>query len=291
MNCPICKQEGQSLYPAVKDYTVSQKEFEIVECKDCELAWTNPMPSAEEIGPYYKAESYISHTNTKKGLMNRLYHVVRTNMLFKKVKMIERHLKLEGKTTVDVGAGTGYFVRTLDQFKANTIGFEPDEDARAVAKSENNLDLKPIDGLFDLEQNNIDLITMWHVMEHVHEVDRYFTHYHNILKENGLLVIAVPNYKSFDQEHYKAHWAAWDVPRHLWHFSPKSMKKWGAKHGFDLVELNHLSYDPAYISMMSAGYKGKNKWFGLLKGMGFMLKSNGLSEKASSPVYFFKKQA
>lgn len=291
MNCPLCQQEAQSLYKAVKDHTVSQQDFEIQHCESCALAWTHPMPSAAEIGPYYKAESYISHTNTKKGLMNRMYHIIRANMLFKKVKMIERHLKVSGKTTVDVGAGTGYFVKTLGLFKANATGFEPDADARAVAKNENDLQLQPIEALFDVPEQSVDLISMWHVMEHVHEVDRYFEHYHKILKSDGLLVIAVPNYKSYDQEYYKTNWAAWDVPRHLWHFSPKSMEKWGAKHGFELIELNHLNYDPAYISMMSAGYKGSNKWLGLLKGIGFMFKSSGRSAKASSPVYFFKKQA
>lgn len=290
MNCPLCQSKVEVLFKEVKDHTVTKEVFEILNCETCDLAFTHPMPSMEEIGPYYKAESYISHTNTKKGLMNKLYHSIRSYMLFEKVKMITRFVDVKGTSTVDVGAGTGYFVNTIKKFGTNALGFEPDADARAMAQKEHGIELQEMEELFKLPANSISAITMWHVMEHVHEVDKYLAHYHEILKDNGVLVIAVPNYKSFDAAYYKENWAALDVPRHLWHFSPKSMTKWAEKHGFERVGLRQLVFDPAYIAMMSAGYKGRNKWLGLLRGMWYMLRASGDVNRASSPVYIFKKK-
>jgi len=107
-NCPVCESSVLRHYLQVKDHSISQEEFELLECEECGLRMTQNHPDSMTIGPYYASEDYISHSNTTKGLVNQLYHKVRTHMLGQKQKIVER-CQSSGKL-LDIGAGTGYFL-------------------------------------------------------------------------------------------------------------------------------------------------------------------------------------
>lgn len=253
--CPVCGSANIKDVLKAKDFTVSGEIFSIAECNDCKLRFTQDVPDAVSIAPYYKSENYISHTNTSKGLINGLYQTVRKRTLKQKRKLIE---KITGKSNgnfLDVGSGTGAFANEMKQQGWQVTGLEPDTDARAVAKQLYNIELNDISVFNQLPPNSFDAITLWHVMEHVHDLNPYVEQLKNLLKEEGKLFIAVPNYTSKDAEVYQEFWAAYDVPRHLYHFSPQSIKILMEKHGLKLSHYKPMWFDSFYISMLSGKYK------------------------------------
>ena len=254
-NCPVCGSVDIKPVLKAKDYTVSGEMFSIVECSACSLRFSQDVPNANTITPYYKYENYISHTNTSKGLINRLYQLVRKRTLKQKRKLVE---KITGKTNgqfLDVGSGTGAFVNEMKQQGWQVTGLEPDADARAAAKNIYNIELKEMDLFNHLPINSFDAITLWHVIEHVHDLTAYVQQLKKLLKEEGKLFIAVPNYTSTDAAIYKEYWAAYDVPRHLYHFSPNSMQLLMEKNGMKLLQYQPMWFDSFYISMLSSKYK------------------------------------
>ncbi|MCB0509322.1 MAG: class I SAM-dependent methyltransferase, partial [Bacteroidetes bacterium] len=218
--CIACGNDKFELLLKSKDFCVSKEDFNIVKCTNCGFALTENAPDEKHIGSYYEHEDYISHSDTSKGLIFKIYHWVRNIMLKRKLGYIRKHKNIQ--SLLDVGAGTAYFVNYLRESGIEAIGVEPDSGARKQAKDNFNIDL--LEGLtqVDFSQRKFDAISMWHVLEHVHQLDEYFLNFNSFLKENGLLVIAVPNYTSLDANYYKEFWAAYDLPKHLWHFSPQS---------------------------------------------------------------------
>ena len=272
---------------SLKDHTVSGETFTITECNACSLRFTQDAPAAATIAPYYKSEDYISHSNTSKGLINGLYQAVRKRTLKKKRKLVQRATGMGKGYIVDVGSGTGAFAAEMLLHGWYVTGLEPDEGAREVAKKEYNVDLKDIDQLFQLPPGSFDAITLWHVLEHVHELSVYVQQLKILLKESGRLIIAVPNYTSKDAVIYKEHWAAYDVPRHLYHFSPKSMRVLMEKHGLKILQYKPMWYDSFYISMLSSKYKtGKTKLIpSFFNGFRSNLKAIGDVKRCSSVIY------
>jgi 2-polyprenyl-3-methyl-5-hydroxy-6-metoxy-1,4-benzoquinol methylase len=286
-NCPACGSSSIQRVLVAKDYTVSGKEFEIWECGKCTLRFTQHVPPAEEIGPYYQSESYISHTDTRKGLVNRLYHVVRGITLKSKQRLIEKVTGKKSGQLLDVGAGTGAFLHHMRKQGWLVEGLEPDHSARTRAEQQYQLVLLPSDYLFKLEPASKDVITLWHVLEHVHRLQDYMEQLKKLLKPGGRLIIAVPNYTSGDAQQYGATWAAYDVPRHLYHFSPKAMKQLIQQHGLQLKAIRPMWFDSYYVSMLSEKYKtGKQS---LVKGALAGAVSNGKAlfnrERCSSLIY------
>jgi 2-polyprenyl-3-methyl-5-hydroxy-6-metoxy-1,4-benzoquinol methylase len=290
--CPACA--SHSIYPALsaRDHTVSQEVFEIWHCDDCTLRFTQDVPPVAAIGPYYKSADYVSHSDTQKGLINRLYHQVRNHTLQVKRKMIG---KITGKETgylLDVGAGTGAFAATMQSAGWRVTGLEPDDIARQHALSKHQLKLLAPDELYHLGPTQFDVITLWHVLEHVHDLHGYLQRFYTILKPGGKLVIAVPNYTSADAGVYQANWAAYDVPRHLYHFSPKSIAQLANTKGFTLQEMKPMWFDSYYVSMLSEKYRNGSGnlpgavWHGMLSN----LKALGDTSKCSSVIYIFEKQ-
>ena len=219
------------------------------------------MPDKNEIEKYYKSENYISHSDTKKGLINSLYHRVRKRTLNDKRKIVEKFTKLSTGKVLDIGAGTGAFLNTMDKAGWEVTGLEPDEPARENAKKLYGLSLLPPQELFKLQPQSFDAITLWHVLEHVHELHEYMDQLKKLLKPTGCLFIAVPNYTCYDEKVYKEFWAAYDVPRHLYHFSPTSITQLLLQHGLQLKEIKPMWYDSFYVSMLSEKYKtGKNNF-------------------------------
>ena len=290
-DCPVCGAESLQDVLLVKDYTVSNEQFPIVECSNCTLRFTQNVPDAASISPYYKSENYISHTNTSKGLVNSLYQAVRKRTLKQKRKLVE---DITGRTkghSLDVGSGTGAFVNEMKQAGWQVTGLEPDADARMVAKQLYNLELNEMDQFQQLPANSFDAITLWHVMEHVHELHPYVAQLKNLLKQNGKLFIAVPNYTSKDASIYKEHWAAYDVPRHLYHFSPKSVQVLMEKHGLKLLQHKPMWFDSFYIAMLSSKYKnGKtNLVASFFNGLRSNFTAMGDVRKCSSVIYIIGK--
>lgn len=275
----------------VKDHTVSKEIFNIWHCGNCTARFTQNIPVAGEIGRYYQAEAYVSHTDTKKGLVNRLYHLVRNYTLQTKRRLVQKAAALQNGSLLDVGAGTGAFAATMQQGGWRVTGLEPDDTARNNALANHNLTLQNPEGLFSLQASSFDAITMWHVMEHVHELHRYMATFNTLLKPQGVLIIAVPNYTCYDADVYKENWAAYDVPRHLYHFSPQSMGQLAQQHGFTITQHKPMWFDSFYVSMLSEQYKtGKS---GLVKAVwnGFVsnLKAMGDAKRCSSVIYVLRK--
>lgn len=253
-HCPVCGSSDTEPVLKARDHTVSGETFEIRECHSCLLRFTQDVPGPEAIQPYYKSENYISHTNTGKGLINRVYRVVRKHTLKKKRRLAEEVSGLKKGVLLDIGSGTGSYVREMQEAGWEVTGLEPDPGARQVALQQFGVQLVESQILFSLPPDRFDVISLWHVLEHVHDLHRYFDQMKKLLKENGRILVAVPNYTSFDATLYGSSWAAYDVPRHLYHFSPASMKFLAEKHGFRLLDMHPMWYDSFYISMLSSRY-------------------------------------
>jgi 2-polyprenyl-3-methyl-5-hydroxy-6-metoxy-1,4-benzoquinol methylase len=290
-SCPVCTSNQIQKSLLVKDYSVSSENFEIWTCTACSFRFTQDIPTQSQIGKYYRSDNYISHTNTSKGLINRLYLFIRKITLCQKRSLLQSSTGLNTGTLLDIGAGTGAFASFMKSSGWRVTGLEPDQDARNRASSINGISLLPSDQLFAFPPESFDCITLWHVLEHVHELDAYMKQLYKILKPKGRLLIAVPNYTSSDAEHYQEHWAAYDVPRHLYHFSPASMRALLNIHQFRLSGIKPMWFDSFYVSMLSEKYKtGKS---GVLAGslQGWLSNTKALfnKERCSSLIYIIQK--
>lgn len=288
-NCPVCKANSFSHFLTCKDYTVSQQDFNIVQCNSCNFKFTNPRPSDSEIGSYYKSEDYISHSNTKKGIISQLYHLVRNRTLIQKEQLVAKYVSRG--TILDYGCGTGMFLNTCKQKGWKTVGMEPDSDAIKIAAGMNlNVYQNKTEILKAATEISYSAITLWHVLEHVTDLEESLNFFKEKLIKEGVLVIAVPNHKSFDAEYYKQYWAAYDVPRHLYHYEKPTIVKLLSQFGFDLVETKGMKFDSFYVSMLSEKYKtGSIKYVSaFFKGLKSNLKAQS-THNYSSLIYIFKK--
>jgi 2-polyprenyl-3-methyl-5-hydroxy-6-metoxy-1,4-benzoquinol methylase len=290
-SCPNCGNKNISFVLSAKDYTVSQEQFEIWECKNCTQRFTQNIPGKENIGKYYQSENYISHSDTSKGLINNLYHKVRKRTLLQKQKLIEKTTGKKAGNLLDIGAGTGAFLHTMRMANWNITGLEPDESARKKALELYDLRLKKGEEFVCLPAESFDAITMWHVLEHVHDLHEYIKQLRLLLKTGGRIFIAVPNYTSYDAQRYKEFWAAYDVPRHLYHFSPESMKTLIESHHMKVETMRPMWYDSVYVSMLSEQYKtGKSQPANaLISGIFSNLKTLVDTKKCSSIIYIIRK--
>lgn len=290
-HCPVCGSEQIHPVFEAKDFTVSGELFQIAACTSCTARFTQDAPNASSISPYYKSEDYISHTNTSQGFINRLYQRVRKKTLVSKRKLIENSTGKKNGNILDVGAGTGAFLHEMKKAGWQVTGLEPDAGAKGTAKKLFDIDLTGTEVFYNLEQQTYDAITLWHVLEHVHDLQGYLEQLKLLLKEKGKLFIAVPNYTSKDAAIYKELWAAYDVPRHLYHFSPLSMKILMEKHGLSIQTYKPMWYDSFYVSMLSSKYKnGKTNLFAsFLNGLCSNLSALGNIKKCSSVIYIIEK--
>tara|TARA_R110002072_G_scaffold235697_4_gene393371 strand:+ start:6089 stop:6934 length:846 start_codon:yes stop_codon:yes gene_type:complete len=270
-----------------KDYLVTGEEFTLVENEFGDILQTIPVPSLIKISEYYKSENYISHTDTKKSFTDKVYHFIKNIALKQKVSLISKINKGSGKL-LDIGSGTGDFLATAKQKNWAVFGVEPNPDAITLSEKKGigvSKDLK------DIIETDFDVITLWHVLEHVPDVEDYICEISKRLKASGTLIVAVPNFKSKDAQHYKQFWAAYDVPRHLWHFSKTGIQRLFSKNQFEFIISKPMWFDAFYVSLLSEKYKtGKTNW---LKAIFRGLQSNlsGLQTKEySSHIYILKKK-
>lgn len=286
--CPTCGANAWRPAGQVKDFSITGEWFDLVECGSCHLKTTYPQPKQAEIGRYYASEDYVSHSDTRTGLINRLYHAAREYMLRKKYTWVTRTSGLEKGSLLDIGAGTGHFAQFMKTKGWNVTALEPDEKARKVAATKLGLDIQPLEALDTQPPASFDVITLWHVLEHVHDLNGYMDRFRTLLKQGGTLIIAVPNYTSKDAVRYGPLWAAYDVPRHLWHFSPDSMEKLMLNHQFKLTEKIPMHLDSFYVSMLSekyAGHKLTGTVSGFWSGLQTFLASGRQVDNASSIIY------
>ena len=278
------EQVGQTSFK-VKDFLVTGETFELIYDNKFRCLKTLPCPKVEELNKYYKSEEYISHTDSSKGIVAFLYQWVKKYSLSKKLRLISSINKSTGKL-LDVGAGTGAFLELGKNYGWDVKGVEPNNSARNLAHSK-NLDL--VHHIDMLSGETFDVVTLWHVLEHLPDLEETIYKLEALVRPGGHLVIAVPNYKSFDAKYYKEFWAAFDVPRHLWHFSRESMPLLFSKK-MTLTQTIPLIFDSYYVSLLSEKYKRGHSFS--LKAMIIGFWSNILawqSKEYSSLIYCFKK--
>ncbi len=286
-HCPLCQSGDLSFFLNTSDFMLSKEAYGLWKCASCGFIFTQNAPGPEEIGKYYQSHDYISHSDTKQGLMNRLYHMARSFMLGEKYRMVRRVAK--GKALLDIGTGTGYFPNYMKQKGYRAMGVEVDPKAREFAEKEFGLKVfSPGDFISKKIQGKFDAITLWHVLEHVHDLHPYMERMKDYLEPDGALIIALPNCTSLDARHYRDYWAGYDVPRHLWHFTPSTLKYLAEKHGFQVNKMKRLPLDPFYNAMLSEKYKGNKLYLlsGMIIGKLAFLESLFRPERSSSLVYF-----
>ncbi|EGV43099.1 class I SAM-dependent methyltransferase [Bizionia argentinensis JUB59] len=276
----------------VEDYSVSNESFQLKQHSKFEILETNPQPNLEDLPAYYKSEDYISHTDSRRNLFEKAYHVIRSIALKRKLKLINSYVDSDSKKNIlDIGCGTGDFLQTALGHNWCVSGIEPNPEARKIANAKTENAVLDARELINLKNKSFDVITLWHVLEHLPDLNEQISNYKELLKNSGTLIIAVPNYKSYDAEFYQNFWAAYDVPRHLWHFSQTGMKQLLAIHGLEVVEIKPMIFDSYYVSLLSEKYKtGKMNFFKAFQ-QGF--KSNRLAKRSgeySSLIYVIKKQ-
>jgi 2-polyprenyl-3-methyl-5-hydroxy-6-metoxy-1,4-benzoquinol methylase len=287
--CPICGGESFNYLLTTRDYTVSQKDFQLQKCNTCTFVVTSPRPDEDSISDFYKSEKYISHTGGRKTFMDKVYIKARNITLKWKRELISNY-KQDGNI-LDYGCGTGEFLLCMKENGWNINGVEPSETARAKAtvltKTEIFEELKAV-------KTKYDIITLWHVLEHIHNLNQKIDELIKNLNDDGTIFIAVPNRESEDANKYGNYWAGYDVPRHLWHFSQNNMKQLLKKHGLSLMATEPMKLDAYYVSMLSENYKNSDglSIINLVKAFFSGLKSNSRAHKTgshSSQIYIAKR--
>ena len=269
----------------VKDHSVSKEIFELYYDETLDMLITSPQPNENDLGKYYESEDYISHTDNKRSLFEKAYHIVKNIALKNKLNLINSGNPQKGRI-LDIGAGTGDFLLTAKENGWDTVGVEPSDRAKSIAIKKG---ISFVEKISELENNSFDVITMWHVLEHVPNLELQIQELKRLLKPTGTLIVAVPNFKSFDANHYKTFWAAYDVPIHFWHFSKKAIQSLFEKVDMRLEKILPMKFDSFYVSLLSEKYKtGKMNY---LSAFFIGLKSNWKAKRTleySSHIYVLK---
>ena len=289
--CPLCSSEEISLKFRCTDHFVSQQEYSLYACSSCNFVFTQDYPAESEIGRYYESDDYISHSDTSKGFSNKAYRLARNLMLGRKRQIIINETGLKSGNLLDIGCGTGHFAHLMKKSGWNVKGVEINEKARNFGRSVFGMEIIDPSQIGTLESGSFDCVTLWHVLEHFHDPFKYMSDIHQLLKPGGMCLIALPNCNSYDASAYRQFWAAWDVPRHLWHFNPYTFRLFSDKAGFRLTKLRTLPLDVFYISIISERYKGSTFSFikGAIKALPFALFSVFHKSRSSSLIYLLQK--
>lgn len=288
--CPICHKDKFNLFLKCRDYTASQEDFLIKKCDSCSFVLTDPRPDKDSIGTYYQSEEYISHTGGNKSLIDKIYVLARKITLHWKRRIIQNYSN--GNIILDVGCGTGEFLREMKLKGWDSFGVEPSSIARTSA--EKKIEKKIYEQIEAVKETNFDVISLWHVLEHLYDLNNTLQKLHSLLKESGTIFIAVPNHEAYDARRYGAYWAGYDVPRHLWHFTKENMKSLLQQNGFNLVKILPMHLDSFYVSLLSESNKfpQRTKFKNIIAAVLVGMKSNSKAKKNlnfSSLIYIAKR--
>jgi len=287
-SCPICLSD--TLIPAlhIQDYFLTQEEFDILQCTNCEVLITKPFPSADKMGGYYDSGEYFSHGGNEKGLIPKVYNSIKEVNIKNKYKQVTKDLDT-GKI-LDIGCGIGDFLGYCKKAGWKVSGLEPNEQARKIVLKNHQIEAVDVSEISNMAENQFDLVTLFHVLEHVAEPKNMVSEILRILKPGGRLVIALPNNASWDAKYYDKYWAAWDVPRHLFHFNPKSISFFMNRFPLKKEMIKPMIWDAFYVSLLSEKYKGKS--MPLVRAAFRGLYSNWKANQTgnySSLMYFYRK--
>lgn len=289
--CEICGSIDLSCFLECRDHFLTKENFKLYKCNECCFVFLNPQPEKEKLELYYDSPDYISHSGTGKGIINKIYKRVKKITLQKKLKIVSRHSS--GKKILDIGCGSGELMNIFNENNWQTMGVEPNERVRNYAIKEYGLKIVDEKEIEKIQDRSFDVISLWHVLEHVPELQKRMNELKRIIKANGTLFIAVPHCNSYDAVYYKEYWAAYDVPRHLWHFTPSTLEVLCNKYGFSVVNIIPMKFDSYYVSLLSEKYiHGKQKLFkGLWKGYVSNRKAIKQKYPYSSQIYVFRRNS
>ncbi|MBZ4652041.1 MAG: hypothetical protein JG761_841 [Proteiniphilum sp.] len=293
-SCPVCGGNNFKKVFDAADHFSSGEVFPVCDCRECGFRFTNNFPSENTIGKYYDSPDYISHSDSDKGLINKLYHLMRRYMLTRKMNLVNRYVDGQNRKLLDIGCGTGYFLQAAKERGFTVAGIEKNDLARTHAITHFGLDVKDENSFFDIADTSFNVITLWHVLEHLEKLNESLEKLNGILTPDGTVVIALPNHHAYDARFYQTFWAAYDLPRHLWHFSPDTVEKLLNKHHLKIIAIHRMPLDAFYISMLSEKYKGSNLW--VQYGRAFRVGATGFFRslrdpgQSSSLIYIVKKK-
>ena len=255
--CPVCTSHNINYLITAEDFLITGEKFQIYSCDTCGLRFTNPRPNDDELAGYYDSSAYISHSNESTTLVDRLYKIARTFTLRRKRKLIEQ--LSPNKRLLDIGCGTGHFIDYCKQHGWQVNGVEPNESARRQAEDKTKIIIQ--EDLADVVDGAFEVITLWHVLEHLPDLGQTMNRLKSLLAPGGVIIIAVPNFEAYEATVFKAYWAAYDVPRHLYHFNQNAIKHLANKHGLKIAGTYPMKLDSFYISLLINKNKSKaNKY-------------------------------
>lgn len=289
--CPLCSCPEIPHFLSCTDHFLSKEIFNICKCVNCGFIFTQDYPEESEAGRYYESEAYISHSDSKKSIPDKVYQLVRRIMLSRKKRIVVEFSGLSIGNLLDIGSGTGHFLNAMKETGWRINGVEINAKAREYAVAQFNIDTISPENIQTLPAESFDCISLWHVLEHFQDPFKYMKEISRLLKPEGVVIIALPNSGSSDSKHYGKKWAAYDVPRHIWHFSPSTFSIFAQKNMFSIIARRYLPFDVFYISMLSEKYKGSH--FPLLSGtinsMRFSFRSIFNKSGSSSIIYILRK--
>lgn len=285
--CKVCGSNQCTEKLTCIDHTVSKEKFTIVECNSCRLWQTFPLPDEENIQRYYLSQDYISHSDKKDTFFDKLYHLVRKYTIVQKTNLVKKYVPRG--TILDFGCGTGYFLENCKKENFNVLGLEVNDTARGISESKGIKVFQNINELSDFN-NKVDIITLWHVFEHLYNPKFYLKYFYDLLKDNGFLLLALPNRNSYDAKYYKELWAGYDVPRHVFHFTSQDINNI-TKEQFNVLGIYPMYFDSFYVSILSEKYKQSKIAFinGLYRGLLSNLKAINTGQY-SSLIYVLQKK-
>jgi 2-polyprenyl-3-methyl-5-hydroxy-6-metoxy-1,4-benzoquinol methylase len=289
-NCPLCNSAEITYYLTCTDLLVSGEKFKLLKCRGCGFVFTDGYPEESDSGKYYESDDYVSHTDSGRNITDKTYRLVRKYTVRSKRRLVQKMTGLTVGNILDIGCGTGHFLNEMKQAGWNTKGIEMNQKAREYGMSRFNLEVESPDELSTYKKRQFDCITLWHVLEHLYDPHKWLKASRTLLKPTGKLIIAVPNCQSADAAHYSAGWAAYDVPRHIWHFNTSSMLLLSLSEGFRIKDVKRMPADVFYISILSEKHRGSGFPFaaGIIKGLFFSLASVFSREKSSSLLYILE---
>jgi SAM-dependent methyltransferase len=288
LKCEICEGNEFTDFLKCTDYFLTKEKFLLKKCKNCGLVFVNPRPEINTLGNYYDSPEYISHSGSEKGIVNKIYKKIRHITHNNKYKLV-KSLSSE-RNILDIGSGSGELLSLFKNNNWRTLGVEPNAEARKFSISQYGIEVIDENGIEKIKDHSFAAITMWHVLEHVPELNKRVKELKRILSPNGFLFIAVPHHDSYDADYYKEFWAAYDVPRHLFHFTPVTLERLFKKHGFEIVKILPMKFDSYYVSLLSEKYKnGKQKLLnGFRRGYISNIKARKHQYSYSSQIYVIK---